>query len=141
MRRFELACLALALLLPCKTSKAGEPPTIPAGTKVYVAPMNGFEAYLKAAMDKKNVPLVVVENRKDAAYEITGVAGSQKAGTAKKIITGSWHSREEASIKVADIKTGIVVFAYSYTNENSAHGKRTAAEACAKHMKDAIKAQ
>ena len=87
----------------------------------------------------KKVPLAVVENKQDAAFEITGVAGSQKAGTAKKIITGSWHSKEEASIKVVDVKTGVVVFAYSYTTENSTHGKRSSAEACAKHLKDAVK--
>ena len=141
MRRLHVTFFALALFLPCRIAVAGEAPTIPAGASVYVAPMNGFETYLKAALEKKKVPLTIVQNKKDATYEISGVAASQKAGTAKKIIMGSWHSREEASIKVADLNSGLVVFAYSYTNENSAHGKRTAAEACAKHLKDTIKAQ
>lgn len=144
MRRFEFTCFALALLVllgSCITAKSDEPATIAAGSKVYVAPMDGFETYLKAAMEKKKVPLAVVENKQDAAYEITGVAGSQKAGTAKKIIMGSWHSKEEASIKVVNVKTGVVVFAYSYTTENSTHGKRSSAEACAKHLRDAIKSQ
>jgi len=144
MRRFEITCFAsvlLALLGSCITAKSNEPATIPAGSKVYVAPMDGFETYFKAALESKKVPLTVVENKQDAEYEITGVAGSQKAGAAKKIIMGSWHSKEEASIKVANIKTGVVVFAYSYTTENSTHGKRSSAEACAKHLKDAIKSQ
>ena len=123
------------------TSRAKEASTIPAGSKVYIAPMDGFETDLKAALEKKQVPLVVVENKQDAAYEITGVASSQKAGKAKKIIMGSWHSREEASIQVTDLKTGVVAFAYSYHTENSAHGKRTSAESCAKHLKEAIKPQ
>jgi hypothetical protein len=74
-------------------------------------------------------------------YEITGVAASRKASAAKKIIVGSWHSREEASIQVTDLKSGVVVFAYSYATSNSAHGKQTSAESCAKHLKQAIKPQ
>jgi hypothetical protein len=82
-----------------------------------------------------------VENKQDAAYEITGVAASQKASTAKKVIMGSWHSREEASIQVTDLKTGVVVFAYSVLKTDSAHGQRSSAEACTKHLKSAIKPQ
>lgn len=140
--RNSIICFATFLALAsCVTTKADEPATIPAGSKVYVAAMSGFETYLKAAMDKKKVPLAIVENRQDAAYEITGVAASQKASTAKKIIMGSWHSREEASIQVTDLKTGVVVFAYSYVTSDSAHGKRSSAESCAKHLKEAVKPQ
>jgi hypothetical protein len=121
--------------------KAKDQPSIPAGSKVYIAQMGGFEAFLKAALESKKVPLQVVEKKEDAAYEITGTSSSEKAGAAKKILMGSWHSKEEASIKVSDLKTGVMVFAYSYHNENSAHGKRTSAESCAKHLKDAIKTQ
>lgn len=139
--RTIVRCLAAsaAMLLLLAGAGGKEASTIPAGSKVYVAPMDGFETYLKTALEKKKVPVTVVENKEDAAYEVTGTASTQKASTAKKIIMGSWHSKEEASIQVADLKTGVVVFAYSYANQNSAHGKRTSAEACAKHLKDAIK--
>jgi len=111
---------------------------IPAGSKVYVAPMDGFETFLKAALEKKEVPLVVVEDKDKADFEITGASSSQKASAAKKIIMLNWHSREEASINVANIKTGEIVFAYSAHKESSAHGKKSSAEACAKHLKDKI---
>jgi len=136
----RLATLSLVFIL-FPTMNAKEQPSIPAGSTVYVAQMDGFEAYVKAALESKKVPLQVVEKREDAAYEITGTSSTQKAGAAKKILTGSWHSKEEASIKVSDLKTGLIVFAYSYHNENSAHGKRTSAESCAKHLKEAIKTQ
>jgi len=141
--RIKAVCVAMFLLVIgiCVVSKAKEPPSIPSGSKVFIAPMDGFETYLKTALESKKVPLVVVENRQDAAYEITGVASTQKAGTAKKLITGSWHSREEASIQVTDLKAGTVAFAYSYNTPNSMHGKRTSAEACAKHLKEAIKSE
>lgn len=109
---------------------------IPRGAKVFVAPMNGFETPFKKALKDKKVPVEAVEKREDAAYEITGTAESKKAGAAKKIIMGSWHSDEEASIQVADLKTGEVVFAYAVHKQDSAHGQRSTAEACAKHLKD-----
>ena len=73
--------------------------------------------------------------RAEAEFEITGSSESQKAGAAKKIFMGSWHSDEQAPISVASLTSGEVVFAYSANKKNSAHGKQTTAEACAKHLK------
>lgn len=109
---------------------------IAAGSKVYVASMDGFETYLKAAIVNKHVPMELVEQRDKADYEITGVSESKKAGAAKIIIMGSIHSSEEASIRMTNIKSGEVVYAYSVHKQNSAHGKQSTAEACAKHLKD-----
>lgn len=109
---------------------------IPTGSKVFIAPMAGFEVPLRKAIAGKKVPIDVVEQRDEAEYEITGAAESKKAGTAKKVILGSWHSDEEASIKVASLKTGEIVYAYSVHKQDSAHGQRSTAEACAKHLKD-----
>jgi N-acetylmuramoyl-L-alanine amidase len=125
----------------CCIPLAAQEGKIPAGAKVFVAPMNGFETYLKAALDKKRVPVTVVENRDKADFEISGSSESQKASTAKKVIMLNWHSNEQASIKVTDIKSGVVVFAYSAYKASSAHGKQSSAEACAKHLKEKIKAK
>jgi proline dehydrogenase len=51
---------------------------------------------------------------------------------------GSWHSDEQASITVTSVGSGEVVYAYSANKKNSAHGRQTTAEACAKHFKEAI---
>ncbi len=109
---------------------------IPAGSKVFVALMGGFETPLRKAIADKKVPVEIVEQREQAEYEITGTADSKKAGTAKKVIMGSWHSDEDASIKVANLKTGEIVYAYAVHKKDSAHGQRSTAEACAKHLKD-----
>jgi hypothetical protein len=45
---------------------------------------------------------------------------------------------EEASIQVSNIKSGEATWAYSVHKQNSAHGKKSTAEACAKHLKDEI---
>ena len=111
---------------------------IPANSKVFLAPMGGFEEDLRAAIQSKKVPVVLVTDKDQADYEIAGTAESEKAGAAKKIIMGNWHSNEQASITVTDRKSGEVVFAYSVNKKSSAHGKRSTAEACAKHLKDQI---
>jgi hypothetical protein len=109
------------------------------GAKVYVAEMpDGFDTYLKAALQKKQVPVVVVPTKAEAEFEIKGSSETQKAGAAKKVFLGSWHSDEQASISVSNLASGEVVFAYSANKKNSAHGKQTSAEACAKHLKDEL---
>ncbi len=85
---------------------------------------------------EKKVQIEIVEQREQAEYEITGTSESKKASNAKKIIMGSWHSDEDASIKVANLKTGEIVYAYAAHKKDSAHGQRSTAEACAKHLKD-----
>lgn len=131
-----LLAVALAAGSPAQTPAAH---AIPAGAKVYVAPMkDGFDTFLKAALADKKVPAVVVEDKSLAEYEITGHSDTQKAGAAKKAIMLNWHSNEEASIQVADLASGEVVFAYSVNKKSSAHGKKSTAEACAKHLKEKI---
>jgi hypothetical protein len=125
-------------LIACFPAMAGEQ-TIPAGSKVFIAPMGGYEAYIRAALLKKNVPITVVDQREAADYELSGAAESQKASTAKKIIMLDWRSKEQASIKLTDMKSSEVVFAYSVHKASSAHGKQSSAEACAKHLKEAVK--
>jgi hypothetical protein len=116
-----------------------KPQPIPAGAKVYVAPMDdGFDVSLKEALVAKKVPLIVVDKREDAAFEITGHSETQKASGAKKAIRLDWHSNEQASIQVANLKSGEVVWAYSVNKQSSAHGKRSTAEACAKHLEEKI---
>ncbi len=112
---------------------------IPAGSRVYVAPMtDGFDTFIIAGIVKKGVPLVVVNSRDKADYEMTGISQSDKAGWAKMIFLGSQQSNEEASIKIVNIKTDEVVFGYSVHKGNSYRGKQSAGEACAKYLKNDI---
>jgi hypothetical protein len=125
-----------------ETKNKAVPGKISQGAKVFVAAMSDdFDSYLKKAIADKKVPLQIVTNRELADYEITGSSDTQKASTAKKVILGNWHSREEASIKVIDLKSSEVVWSYSVHKEASAHGKRSTAEACAKHLKEAVESK
>ena len=109
------------------------------GARIYVAPMlNGFDNYIIAGLQQKKVPVVVVAVREKADYEITGIAETDKAGWAKMLFLGSQQTNETASVKMVNLKTGAIVFAYSVNKTNSVRGKQSAGEACAKHIKQKI---
>lgn len=151
----------LVLLLLCPTplpwpQESSQPPTekvtstesaapvitnesLPKGARLYVAPIsNGFETYIAAGIEKKKVPVVLVADRSKADYELTGVSDTDRAGWAKMLFLGSQQTNEAASIKIVNLKTGNVVFAYSVNKTNSVRGKQSAGEAVAKHINEKI---
>lgn len=142
MRKITTFLLATLLTLPTcafPQSKPKNNSSIPRGAKVFIAQMpDGFDAYLKAAVGRKKVPIEIVDDKSKAQFQITGASETQEASTAKKVLALDWRSTEDASIQVADLGTGEVVFAYSVHEQNSNHGKQSSAEACAKHLKDHI---
>jgi hypothetical protein len=139
MKSLLLTILLVVGLAPVMFAQESTSKVIPAGSKVFIAPMDdGFHEYLKAAIQAKKVPVVVVDDKASADFEISGHSETQKAGTAKKVIMWDWRSNEQASIQVANLKTSEIAFAYSVNKVSSAHGKKSSAEACAKHLKEKI---
>ena len=137
-----LSILLLLMLAPVSGLAQDAAKAIPAGSKVFINPMkDGFEKDLGAAFEAKKVPLEVVTEKEKADFEISGTSESKKAGAAKILIMGSIHSSEQASITITNLKTGEAVWAYSVNKSNSAHGKRSTAEACAKHLKDKVESK
>ncbi len=130
--------MILAAAIPALAFAASPVRSVPPGSKIYVEAADGFDTYLTAALQKKQVPVVVVTDKAGADYELSGVSDQQRAGWAKIAFTGQIHSDEQASIKLVQLKTKEVVFAYAVNKKNSLHGRQTAAEACAKHLKDAM---
>ena len=108
------------------------------GSKVYIAPMEGFENYLAAALGKKKVQLVPVADQRLADYVITGTSVDKKAGWAKIVVMGNIHSDNAASITMTDRRTGAIVYAYAVDKKSTMHGQQTTAEACAKHLEAQI---
>ena len=104
------------------------------GSKVYIAPMEGFENYLAAALGKKKVQLVPVADQRLADYVITGTSVDKKAGWAKIVVMGHIRSDNAASITMTDRRTGAIVYAYAVDKKSTMHGQQTTAEACAKHL-------
>jgi len=108
------------------------------GATVYIAPMEGFENYLAAAIQKKGVPLIPVGTEEQATYVLKGTSEEKKPGAAKIIFMGQIHADNAASVQMMDRRTGAIVFAYSVNKKNTLHGQQTTAEACAKHLKEQI---
>ena len=111
---------------------------IPANSKVYVAPMDGFETYVIAAIHAKDVPVQVVADKYKANYELAGTSDSRKPGWAKTIFLGHARTDEQASVTLTNMKTSEVVFAYTVNKQNAFRGKQSAAESCANHLKDFV---
>jgi hypothetical protein len=105
---------------------------------VYIDSIGGFGSYLAAAFHVKGVPLVIVADRRQADFEITGAAESRDATVGQTILLSQDGSRERASINLINLKTGQVVFAYAYNRSYAMFGKKSAAESCAKHLRSAI---
>jgi hypothetical protein len=140
MAKKTLLVVALVGLFTCvAAAQSGAKAALKPGAKVFINTMpDAFDTFLKSAMEKKKVPLTIVESKDKADLEITGTSETQKAGVAKKLFMQNWHSDEQATISVSDLKSGEVVFAYSVNKQSSAHGKQSTAEACAKHLKDEV---
>lgn len=114
-----------------------DPTYIPGGSRVYVADIDGlpnFENNLVAAFQKKQVNLIVVTNRSQADFEISGFAQSEKAGWAK-IIFRNGRPESEASIQLVNRRTGVVAYAVASYRVNSRNGNKSTAEHLAKNLR------
>jgi hypothetical protein len=132
-------CLTLPLFGQQETPQMSQDEGIPAGARVYIGSIEGgYDIYLSAAIHKKEVPLVVIADKSKADFELSGVTESDKAGWAKIVLWGNTSSAEQASVKMTNLKTGTVVWGYNVNKGNSARGKQSSAEACAKHLKEKI---
>jgi len=142
-----IMCTAL-LTCVCATARAQEGAIavpnagdlrIPARSRLFISPIEGgYDIYLSAAMTKKEVPLIIVTDRSKADFELTGVTETDKAGWAKIIFMRNTSTAEQASVKIVNLKTDTVVWAYNVNKSSSARGKQSSSEACAKHLKEKI---
>lgn len=136
MKKFALLCLLAFTFTVCHAQKslAGH---IAPNSHVFIEPMDGFENYLSAAILKKKVPVIIVDDKAKADYVISGTSHVKEAGWAKTIFI-SGAASAGASITMKDAKTGDLAFAYSVDKYNAARASQSTAEACAKHLKEAI---
>ena len=137
--RRALVCALFVSAVAAAATQAPSAARFRPGVKVFINEMpEEFDSYLKSAFVKKKVPVVVVDTKEDADFEIKGTSETSAASTAKKVIMLDWRADEQASISVADLRSGEVVFAYSVNRKSAERGKATTAEACAKHLKDRL---
>src|SRR5260370_32381605 len=104
--------------------------------------MGGFDTALKAALEKKQVPLVVVTDKTQAEYEITGTTQEKKDSTGKKVgmtvllgFGGLAATSDQmiGSIQIVGLKTATIVYPHTPTTTDSA---QVLPDACTRRIKN-----
>jgi hypothetical protein len=140
MATSRIARASLLFVLSFTVTFAGKKQTaisIPAGSKIFVDTNNGFDTFILAALQNKNVNLRLVPTTDTADY----ILDSSLFHNAEALVTGdvakAGHS-SEAAFKLTT-KSGDIVWAYAVSKGIFSRGKQSVAEACAKHLKEIVK--
>jgi hypothetical protein len=137
----------IAIFLCASTMAAQEKPrvyieateTVDASNSQHKGKQIDFGSALSAALQKKEVPVVVVTDQAKAQWIIKSASSQQEDSTGTKVAKMAFcgvlcggYTKFEGSIQVVDIESTAVVFAYNVKKGNF----QSAAEAFAKHFKD-----
>jgi hypothetical protein len=158
-RIFASLVVVSAVLAITSTGFAAPTPKLPSGSKVFVAPMAGFDTYFRAATKDSKLPLVFVRTRALAEYEITGLTKEVPSDEGDNVANFR-TTRQETTVRVTRIDSGQEVFQHSVRtlvrtpndqarivywatrsqtpNRLLAIGKETAARRCVQAMQDAL---
>jgi hypothetical protein len=155
-RRVIASFVAVSAVLAMTSAVLAAPfPKVPAGSKVFIAPMDGFDRYFRAATSGGELPLVFVATRAEAEYEITGIT-TEVTPTLEEDVRDRRTTRQDTTVSMTRIASGETVFTHSVTTlvrspgksarilEAEGHGqtsnrllhagKQTAARQCVKAM-------
>jgi hypothetical protein len=110
---------------------------------IYIEPQDGFETYLAAAIQKKDVPVDVVTDKSKAQYWLTAApievhketSGGKIARCLFAYCAGI-EDRANVSVQLVESGSTKVVWAYSVNKGNGQKNTQSMAEATAKHLKE-----
>jgi hypothetical protein len=129
-------------------ASAGDVPAVPAaptaltfapGAKIFLEPMDGFEQLLARAILKRKVPVVLVHDRAEADFVMSGTAHVKMPGW-----FAGWvlDTRGKGNISIVDVRTGNLVFAHKIkrADANLTQGQiyQGWADGCASDLKKAL---
>jgi hypothetical protein len=114
------------------------PTKIVAGSKVFIEDMGGFEKYLAAAILKRKVQLVLVADKSQADYVISGTSKEKMSEWAKDVFLLNIHAETDADVMLKDRKSSAILFTFTVEKKSTLHGAQTTAEECAKHLEEQI---
>lgn len=83
----ELALIPVLLMF--SGSAFGQSPQIKSGATLYIEPMGGYETYLAAALMKEKVPVVIVTQKEQASYIVTGSVVHNQPGTPEVVVNNT----------------------------------------------------
>ena len=109
-------------------------------SSVYIEPTdNGMHTALAGALRSKKVPVMVVTKPAAADFIIRVTGEYKRAGWARTIMAGGYARGDaNASMSVEHRESGTIVYAYNVEKDGARKGIQSAAEACAKHLKNHI---
>lgn len=109
---------------------------VPAGSNIFVDSNNGFDTFILAALQNKQVQLHLVSSLDKADY----ILDSSLFHNSEAIATPDFAKAgrtSEAAFKLT-AKSGEIVWAYAVSKGIFSRGKQSVAEACAKHLKEIV---
>lgn len=118
---------------PGAVARSGSP-------RIYIAPQDGFESYISAAIVKKHVPAVVTQNKDEAQYVLTSAVLTKEESTGSKVARclfaycAGIEGTQTATVQLINPKTQDVAWAYN-VRKPSTQAYQSSAEAIAKHLK------
>jgi hypothetical protein len=109
---------------------------------VYIAPDNGFEINIAAALQKKHVPVTIVTDKALADYVLTSTAvqihkesGAGKVARCLFAYCAGIQDSGDVSVQLIDAHTNVVAWGYNVAKQRAAKNRQSMAEAIAKHFK------
>jgi hypothetical protein len=110
--RILLALIALVLLATSAQAQKTPKPTIPAGSKVYLAKMEGeLDGFVSAQILKKKLPVTLVTDEAVADFIMTGGAVKGIHKWYDTVITGGERDRNQGNVKIVSVKEKTVIWA------------------------------
>ena len=111
---------------------------------VYIEPQNGFETYLAAAMEKKNVPVDLVTDESKAVYvlksapvEIKQESTGGKIARCLFAYCAGIEDKGNVSVQLVETSSSKMLWAYSVNKQKGgSKNQQSMAEAVAKHFKE-----
>jgi hypothetical protein len=143
--KLPLVCMVLVSSLVAYGHRIPPFPIVPSSS-VFIDPMDGFGPELQKAFLKDGVPLVIVSDKKTADFEISGGIRDATEPTSTESMTWGGGSEQQAdvhepqprfvTVTIVSLKTGDLAWGYGMSGITD---PRTAADSCAKQLKDKIK--
>lgn len=135
MRKF--GCLFVLFIASLSMAQMARP-------SVYIEPQQGFETYLAAAINKKNVPIDVVTDASKATYVLKSAPVEVKSeSTGGKIARclfaycAGIEDKGNVSVQLIEVNSTKMLWAYSVNKQRGgSKNQQSMAEAVAKHFKE-----
>jgi hypothetical protein len=110
---------------------------------VYIEPQQGFETYIAAAINKKNVPVDVVTDPAKAIYVLKASSVEiQKESTGGKVARcifmncAGIEDKGNVSVQLVEVSSSKELWAYAVNKQRGGKNEQSMAEAVAKHFKE-----